>query len=796
MPESDSIERLNTVSSFDSELQRLQAKVVQLEQQVESSKKAESEIQRLNHDLEGQILKLAVLNAQLKSLTQRLARARDQAVDASRVKSQFLANMSHEIRTPMNAVIGMSDLLIRSQLTKQQSEFAEIIRDSASNLLDIINDVLDFSKIEAGKMRIELSDFDPCTVVEGTAELLAEKARQKKLQLMTFVSPDLPRQMRADPGRLRQVLLNLVSNAVKFTESGSIVISCTTVRVEDNQWFVRFSVSDTGIGMTESSLQNIFDPFVQADGSVTTKYGGTGLGLSICRRLVELMGGRLDVVSHSKQGSEFSFVVPLEKATAEPVVRPLNLAHRKILLIGLPEIACAIIEAYCQSWTMSSEKSDSMAEALEMIKKASTASSAYDFAVVPSFVQNASSNWLVSELSKLSGLCQTKLVLYSLEGERFEDAVIDDSFSAYISNPVKRVLLFECLSNLLQQEGKKGHLPSRPRTGDHSQTRLKAIGQFKHLILLAEDNPVNQKVALLQLERMGFSAHAVANGHEALNALSRTNYSLILMDCQMPELDGFQTTNAIRKSELLTGNHIPIVAMTAHAMEGDRERCIAEGMDDYISKPVNPQHLQSLLSRWLKLESSATPTPSPVGDFDSSALSQAAKPDVANGINTAPVSNQASINKDTSRFGVKPSGYDRHEKNDLIRAQMDTTEMPVVQPDCVEMRTTYPVDLRRLSEDFKGADPRVISRVYFSTCDRILKDAADAIISKDARALRALAFEMQNNANSFHAIEMIQLGGELIDSVDRKNWTEAKILTEALRLALDNLKSFVATWRS
>jgi hypothetical protein len=177
-------------------------------------------------------------------------------------------------------------------------------------------------------------------------------------------------------------------------------------------------------------------------------------------------------------------------------------------------------------------------------------------------------------------------------------------------------------------------------------------------------------------------------------------------------------------------------------------------------------------------------------------LSQAAKPDVANGINTAPVSNQASINKDTSRFGVKPSGYDRHEKNDLIRAQMDTTEMPVVQPDCVEMRTTYPVDLRRLSEDFKGADPRVISRVYFSTCDRILKDAADAIISKDARALRALAFEMQNNANSFHAIEMIQLGGELIDSVDRKNWTEAKILTEALRLALDNLKSFVATWRS
>ena len=780
MPESDSIERLNNVNSVDSELQRLQAKVVQLEQQVESSKKAESEIQRLNHDLEGQILKLAVLNAQLKSLTQRLARARDQAVDASRVKSQFLANMSHEIRTPMNAVIGMSDLLLRSQLTNQQTEFAEIIRDSASNLLDIINDVLDFSKIEAGKMRIELSDFDPCTVVEGTAELLAEKARQKKLQLMTFVSPELPRQMRADPGRLRQVLLNLVSNAVKFTESGSILISCTTERVEDNQWFVRFSVSDTGIGISELALQNIFDPFVQADGSVTTKYGGTGLGLSICRRLVELMGGRLDVVSHVKKGSEFSFVVPLEKATAEPFIRPLNLANRRILLIGLPDIARRVIDTYCQSWTVSSEKADSMAQALEMIKQASTKGSAYDFAAVPSFVQNTSSNWLATELSKLSGTCQTKLVLYSLEGERFEDAIIDDNFSAYISNPVKRVLLFECLSNLLQQEVKKGHLPSRPRTGDHSQTRLKAIGQFKHLILLAEDNQVNQKVALLQLERMGFSAHAVANGHEALNALSRTNYSLILMDCQMPELDGFQTTSAIRKNELLTGNHIPIVAMTAHAMEGDRERCIAEGMDDYISKPVNPQHLQALLTRWLKLENRET--------------SQGAA-DPANAMNQGSVSSQATVNKEVSHFGVKPSGYDRHGKSDLLRAQLDTAEMPVAQPDCVEMRTTHPVDLRRLSEDYSGADPRVISRVYFSTCDRILKDAADAIISKDARALRALAFEIQSNSNSFHAIEMTQLSGELADSVDRKKWTESKILTEALRLALDNLKSFVAAWR-
>jgi signal transduction histidine kinase/CheY-like chemotaxis protein len=775
MPESDSIERLNSISSVNSELQHLQAKVVQLEQQVESSKKAESEIQRLNHDLEGQILKLAVLNAQLKSLTQRLARARDQAVDASRVKSQFLANMSHEIRTPMNAVIGMSDLLLRSQLSNQQTEFAEIIRDSASNLLDIINDVLDFSKIEAGKMRIELSDFDPCTVVEGTAELLAEKARQKKLQLMTFVSPELPRQMRADPGRLRQVLLNLVSNAVKFTESGSVVIGCTTERVEDNQWFVRFAVSDTGIGISESSLQNIFEPFVQADGSVATKYGGTGLGLSICSRLVELMGGRLAVVSDPKKGSEFSFTVPLENAIAEPVVRPLNLAHRKILLIGLPDVARRIIESYCQSWSVSSVHADSMAQALEMIKQASTNHSAYDFAVVPSFVQSASSNWLATELAKPSGSCSTKLVLYSLEGERFEDAVIDDNFSAYISNPVKRVLLFECLSNLLQQEVKKGHLPSRPRTGDHSQTRLKAIGEFKHLILLAEDNPVNQKVALLQLERMGFSAHAVANGHEALNALSRTNYSLILMDCQMPELDGFQATNAIRKNELLTGNHIPIVAMTAHAMEGDRERCIAEGMDDYISKPVNPQHLQSLLTKWLKLENKPTPTPPPVGDFATSTLSQA--------------------HSGASRFGVKPSGYDRHEKSDSIRSQLDTSEMPAVQPDCVDMRTTYPVDLRRLSEDYSGADPRVISRVYFSTCDRILKDVADAIISKDARALRALAFEMQSNANSFHALEMSQLGAELIESVDRKNWTEAKILAEALRLALENLKSFVATWR-
>ena len=726
-----------------SELEKLRIRVAELEALVLEGQKSAVEVQRLNENLESQVLQLNVLNAQLKSLTHKLSKARDQAVDASRTKSQFLANMSHEIRTPMNAVIGMSDLLLHSELNRSQKDFAEIIHDSAANLLDIINDVLDFSKIEAGKLRLELNDFEILPLVEGTTELLAEKARQKRISLLTFVAPHLADQFRGDAGRIRQIILNLVSNAVKFTETGEIVVRAVVDKTDDNTVFVKFAVSDTGVGIPPESLTHVFEPFVQADNSVKLPQGGTGLGLSICRHLAEMMGGELKLNSTVGRGSTFSFTVPLEISTSSEKARPPKpaLTGAKILLVGLSKTASLILETYLEAWQATCLSVSSAQEAIKTLKTAYTEEEGFLAAIVSSQLKDNSPEEFAAEVSRNSSLKNTQVVVFNLHGERMQLPAPKNEFSGYLHTPLKQAYLYECVANLEHSQRQLAF--SQPGLASQFDERQAANDSIEHadrsqLILIAEDNAVNQKVALLQLDRLGFRAHAVANGIEVLDALQRTSYALIFMDCQMPEMDGYQCTSEVRKREIISGKHVPIIAMTAHAMEGDRDKCIASGMDDYISKPVMPNVLKKALTKWLP-ESYAPEVSQPPANKEST-----------------------STNED--------------ERTAVAKMAAPST----------------PVNLQKLVDASGGADLRIISRVYFSTADRALKEASDALIQKDFRGLRALARELEVQATSFSADEMLQLSKELANSAATQNVTEGKIIVEALKLALETVKIFVS----
>ncbi|CAG1013747.1 partial two-component system, NarL family, sensor histidine kinase EvgS, partial [Anaerolineae bacterium] len=533
--------------------------------------------------------------AEQKKLERALAQARDQAMEASRLKSEFLATMSHEIRTPMNSIIGMAEMLLGAELERQPREFAEIIHQSANALLVIINDILDFSKIEAGKFVLDTLDFELPTVVESAVELLATKAREKNLGLMSFVSPDLPRGLRGDSGRLRQILLNLIGNAVKFTAQGEVIVRVDLQAQTERDVLLRVAVSDTGIGISDAARKRLFQPFTQADGSTTRKYGGTGLGLAISRRLVELMNGEMGMESKEGKGSTFWFTARFERAPARSP-RQADLRGLRVLIVDDIKTHRDIIARYVSSWGMCAHGEPSAVDALKTLGDAVTARERFDLAIVDLRMPNMDGRELARAIKQDPALASTHLILLTGFDERGngEDA-LNSGFGAYLTKPVRQSHLFDAIAHVV--------------AGDH-QERIKpeiklttapalSPASGKH-ILLAEDNVINQKVALLQLGKLGYTAQTVTNGREAVHAaLNDTNmYALILMDCQMPELDGFDATRAIRKAELLSGRHLPIIAMTANAMEGDRDRCIAAGMDDYISKPVNLDNLNTILQHW------------------------------------------------------------------------------------------------------------------------------------------------------------------------------------------------------